>query len=154
MTPPSIEEKGSRVIGVYAAIEANRATLGLFTAGIRYTEMLVAAGQVVDTRTRMINSASRFPLSGNYEELGKMMPEKVAAFGEAAEILTQEWGEWQRSVSRQVNGAMSARPLSLIPDKALYRWVDAITRLWAAPAKALMPIHKSATDNARRLQKS
>ena len=58
---------------------------------IKYAEMMIAAGKVVDQRTRMIRSASQSPLSGNYQELGKMVPEKVAAFGESAEILTRGW---------------------------------------------------------------
>ena len=141
------------MIGVYAAIEANKVTLGFFAATIKYAEMMVAAGKVMDQRTRMIRSASQSPLSGNYQELGRMVPEKVAAFGEAAEILTREWGAWQRSVTTQVTGALTAEPLTLACNKSLYGWVDAVTRLWAAPAKALAPIHKSATGNALRLQK-
>ena len=141
------------MIGVYAAIEANRATWGLFAAAIKYTEMMIAAGKVVDRRTRLIQSASRSPLSGNYHELGKMVPEKVAAFGEAAEILTREWEAWQRSVTAQLTGALTAEPLTLASNQSLYGCVDAVARLWAAPAKALAPIHKSATGNALRLQK-
>jgi hypothetical protein len=141
------------MIGVYVAIEANKAALGFFAAAVQYAEMMVAAGKVVDQRTRMIHSASQSPLTGDYRELGKMVPEKVAAFGEAAEILTREWGVWQRSVTSQVTGALTAEPLTFASSQSLYGWVDAVTRLWAAPAKALAPIHKSATGNARRLQK-
>lgn len=151
--PPLSFSEGSRMIGVYAAIEANKAALGLFAAVIKYAEMMVAAGKVVDRRGQMIRSASHSPLSGNYQELGKMVPEKVAAFGEAAEILTREWGAWQRSVTAQVAGALTAEPLFLASGQSLYGWVDAFTQLLAAPAKALVPIHKSATANALRLQK-
>lgn len=153
MPLPSFRE-GSRMIGIYAAIEANRAALGFFAATIKYAEMMVAAGKVVDQRTRMIRSASQSPLNGNYQELGKMVPEKLAAFGEAAEILTRELGAWQRSVTTQVTGALTAEPMTVASNQTLYGWVDAVTRLWAAPAKALVPIHKSATGNALRLQKS
>lgn len=152
--PPPSSRKGSTMIGVYAATEVNRAALGFFAAALQYAEMMFAAGKVVEQRTRMIHAASRSPLTGNYRELGKMVPEKVAAFGEAADILAREWGAWHTSVTAQVTGGLAPEALSLTGNKSLYNWVDAVTRLWTAPAKALTPIHKAATANAQRLQRT
>ena len=48
--------------------------------GERLGETATASQAVIASRTNTIGAAMRSPLSGDYAELGRMVPEKVAAF--------------------------------------------------------------------------
>ena len=130
----------------YTAMKLNQAWLEALATGLRSTETMLAASSVIGTRTGMIQSAAAAPLRGNYRELSRMVPEKVAAFGAAADILAKEGRQWQEAVTAL---AGSAEP----GVDSWFRTVDAVTALWAAPDAALRPIHRTATANARRLRK-
>jgi hypothetical protein len=132
------------MFGFYAAMKMNEAALDFWTTGLRSAETLVAADAVVRTRSRMIERAARSPLTGNYRELSRMVPEKVAAFGEAGGLLAAEWQAWQKEAAALAGSSGI---------DAAMRWTDAVTRLWAAPGLAMRPVHKQATANARRLSK-
>jgi hypothetical protein len=135
------------MISLYSIIAMNKAALGLFKTNLKCSEMLIAAGSVVDKRSRMINSAIRSPLTADYRELGRMVPEKVSAFGDAAEIMIDAWAKWQRAVTGHAQDVYCGKACSA------YTWVDTVSRACEAPGEAMMPLHKAATDNARRLQK-
>jgi hypothetical protein len=124
----------------------NEAALGLFATGLRSAELMMAADSVIRSRNKMIEAASRAPLSGNYRELSRMVPEKVAAFGAAGDVLAAEWRAWQEEMTALA--AISGPGID-----SVFRWTDAVTRLWAAPGAAMRPIHKTATANARRLRR-
>jgi hypothetical protein len=142
------------MIPLYAALAMNTAALGLVRTGLDWSEMLIAAGNVVDKRSRMINSALRSPLTADYRELGKMVPEKVAAFGDAAEILVGAWAKWQKALTAQAQHLASGDALDCAKTGPDYRLIDAITRVFEAPGEALLPLHRAATENARRLEKA
>jgi hypothetical protein len=134
------------MISFYAALKMNEAALDLFATGLRSAELMLASESVIRSRTKMIEAASRAPFSGNYGELSRMVPEKVAAFGAAGEVLAAEWRAWQDEMAAL---AAAAEP----GIDTVFRWTDAMTRLWAAPGAAMRPIHKTATSNARRLRR-
>jgi hypothetical protein len=140
------------MISLYSLIAMNKAALGIYKTNLRCSEMLLAAGSVVDKRSRMINSAMQFPLAANYQELGRMVPEKVAAFGDAAEIMVDAWAQWQKAFTGQAHAAPKGA-CTFGKASSAYNWIDAVSRLCEAPGEAMMPLHKAATDNARRLRK-
>ena len=140
------------MISLYAVITMNRAALSLLQTNLKCSEMLIAAGSVVDKRSRMINSAIQCPLGADYLELGSIVPEKVAAFGDAAQILVDAWAQWQNAIAGQAQNLPKAAT-SFGETGLAYRWVDAISRAFEAPGEAMMPVHKAATDNARRLER-
>ena len=131
---------------IYTALKVNQAWLDLLGTSLRSAELMLAAGSVVQTRTGMMQQAARSPLTGNYAELGRMVPEKVAAFTAAGSVLEREWKVWQDEVSALAGAGTFGVD-------SLYRWTDAMTALWAAPGAAMRPIHKTATANARRLSR-
>jgi len=137
----------------------------LWTGGIemaktggKFAEMLHASGTVVDSRTRSMAAATRDPLNGDYRELNRMVPEKVAAFSESARAASgdlhalQAEGLAQWQALSQI--ALSGRPPTLADMATLTarsaRIMDRATR---AGGKALAPVHRQATANARRLSK-
>ncbi|PSJ43089.1 hypothetical protein [Allosphingosinicella deserti] len=130
----------------YTALKLNEAALDLFATGLRSAELMLASDAVIRSRGRMMGAAARAPLDGDYRELSRMVPEKVAAFGKAGDVLAAEWQVWQKEV------AVLAATTEPTVDTFM-RWTDAMTRLWAAPGAAMRPIHKTATANARRLGK-
>ncbi|QAY75867.1 hypothetical protein [Sphingosinicella sp. BN140058] len=134
------------MLPIYTAMKLNAAALDLFATGLRSAETMLAADAVIRTRSRMIGDAAAAPHKGDYRELSRMVPEKVAAFGAAGDVLAAEWRIWQQEV-----GALAATAEPTID--TFFRWTDAMTRLWAAPGAALRPVHAAATANARRLGK-
>ena len=142
------------MIPLYAALAVNRAALGFVRTSLDWSEMLIASGRVVDTRSRMINSAVQSPLTADHKELRKMVSEKVAAFGDAAGILVHAWAEWQKAVTSRAQYFASGEASSSDEKGSDFRLVDAFSRLCEAPGEALMPLHRAATENARRLRRT
>ena len=130
----------------YTAMKLGQAWLDMLATGLRTAETMLASGSVIGTRTGMIGRAAANPWRGNYRELSRMVPEKVAAFGAAADILAREGRVWQDAVSALAGSAGPAAD-------GWFRSIDALTGLWAAPGAALRPIHRTATANARRLRR-
>ena len=132
--------------------------LAMARTGGQFAEMLQAAGTVVDSRTRTMAAAGRDPLNGDYRELNRMVPEKVAAFSESARAASgdlqalqgeaiAQWQAWSRI-------AFSGR-LPTPSDVATMtaRSARMLDRAAKAGGKALAPVHAQATANAKRLGK-
>ncbi|HWI85595.1 MAG TPA: hypothetical protein VNT42_04630 [Sphingomonas sp.] len=137
--------------------------LGLWRSGakatqtsIRFTEMMVASSEVVSSRSGSIADAMRDPLNGDYRELGRMVPEKIDAFSSAGASMWKDMGALQASaLAAWSHGASLMLRPSTMADAATM-WThsgDMIGRSMDMGGKAMAPIHRQATANARRLRK-
>lgn len=112
---------------------------------------------VVDRRTRLIAEAMRNPMEGDYAELSLMVPEKVAAFSKAGLAGLQAIGVaqadhfalWQKMLML----AAAGKPMTPADGLSFARQsARASKRAAGAPGRIIAPVHKGATDNAKRLR--
>lgn len=127
-----------------------------FALTVQAAETAAATGAVMTTRLRLLGAAAVNPMRADHAELGRMTPEKVVAFSQAGAALAREWlainrsaGETMLLVSKVM---LSGRPLQPIDALRLAeRGTRHATRAVGASARALGPVHRKATANARRL---
>jgi hypothetical protein len=137
-------------------------------------EMLMAAGEVIGARVALGTVAMLNPAIADHAEFAKMLPEKTEAFAAAGTILTDRSMRAARYVAQAASNELSiaaaacsalvtcadpARALSLQTEYAagwFGRTVALSMRLGAmalqAQGAAMGPVHRTATDNARRLR--
>jgi len=135
-------------------------TLGdaLWRHAVAIGETAAASDAVIRHRTFTIDSAMRDPLGADYAELGKMVPEKLAAFSQSGMAMFDDMMALQSDCFAQWRDltavAMSGRPPS---GKAIgrieRRSARIATKISRAGGRALAPIHATATANQRRLGK-
>jgi hypothetical protein len=137
-----------------------RAGFGMFEAGMKFSEMLLASHSVIGTRVDLMNQAARNPLSGDYAELGRMVPEKMAAFTRSGAALADEWRKVQgdmfdqwREFGRLVSDVPTLGRLDAFGKQTSQRGARTMVRAMEASGRALEPVHKTATANARRLKR-
>ncbi len=134
------------------------AAASVATTGHRVSETLTAAQEVVARRTTMMQS----PLTADYAELGRMIPEKLAAFSSAGAAVASEWWAMQAECLAEAQHAAAIAMRGRAP--SLDEWTSLasrnashalrmIARGAALGASAVAPIHRSATGNARRLRR-
>ncbi len=127
--------------------------------GFQFAETMGASHSVVQSRVRTMADAARSPLTGDYAELGRMVPEKVDAFSKATlsamsdmqAIQSQVMTSWQSmflgGMAGRVPGAKEWGALAT----GNARIVDLVAR---SGGKALAPVHRAATANAKRLSRT
>jgi hypothetical protein len=129
----------------------------------RTSEMLTASQAVITTRTAMMGAGARSPIEGDYAERGRMVPEKVEAFGKADTAIANDcWamhsaimGEAQRIGVMALSGrAPTVSELSALATRDANLALRTFEQASAMGAKGLHPIHASATANARRLKRA
>lgn len=130
--------------------------------GRRMAETATASRDVIASRSATIGEAVASPATADHAELMRMVPEKVAAFSQAGEAMMREAMAMQIDYLRQAQliGAMMMRGrppsaaalIDLTNQSASYalRTLEAGSRLGGAAVK---PIHRTATANARRLDR-
>jgi hypothetical protein len=146
--------------GIEGGISLMRAGFGMFEAGIRFGEMMIASQSVIGARVGMMQAAAQSPLDGDYAELGRMVPEKVAALSRSGAALSEEWRKMQGDMFdqwREWGTLMSAMPsvgrLHAFGERSAARGTRTLVRSMGAGGVALDPVHKAATANARRLKR-
>jgi hypothetical protein len=126
--------------------------------GVKMTEAMTASHEVIDSRVRTMAEAAANPFAGDYAELGRMIPEKVDAFGRAGATAFGDLMAMQAAAManyRQMASlALAGRAPTLAEAEAMW------ARSWGiagqamdSPGRALAPVHKRVTANARRLRK-
>jgi hypothetical protein len=129
----------------------------------RVSETLTASQAVIAERTAMMGAAARSPLDGDYIELGRMVPEKVEAFGKAGTAMASDWWAMQSAFMAEAQhlGTMAmkgraptAAELSRLGTRNAALALRTIERAGAMSAKGLRPIHAGATGNAKRLKRA
>jgi len=139
----------------------------------RSVELAVAAGQVIARRTALGVAALTDPAGVDHAEMARLIPEKAIAFAEAAMICMQRSGEMTQRMTRF---AMAESAAAMSAAGALAGCRDPITAAsvqsrfavglyWRAVSQAIAvgalaaqaygelvaPVHRAATQNARRL---
>lgn len=149
------------MIGMDTGLSLMRAGFGMFEASMKFSEMMIASHSVVGTRVDLMNAAVCSPLDGDYAELGRMVPEKVAAFSRSGAALAEEWRKAQGEVFDQwrewgalISGVPTAGRLKAFNERTTRRGTRAMVRSMGAGGVALEPVHRTATINARRLKRS
>ena len=138
------------------------ASTSMATSGRRVAETLDASRKVIDTRTDMMKAAMTDPLCADHAELGRMVPEKLAAFSTAGSAMMDGWMAWNQALLAEAThiGTMASRGRPPTP----FEWlalasrsaefgVAATERSARVGAAALAPVHAKATANARRLKR-
>ena len=124
--------------------------------GRALNETASASQSVIEHRSRTIDAALRNPLTADYGELGRMMPEKVAAFGKSGEAIVADWVDIQADLLAQTTDVMrlclSGRvPSSAAMERIATRGARIATKMTGAFGHALAPVHDAAMANQRRL---
>jgi hypothetical protein len=125
--------------------------VGLMQTGAKLAETMSAAGTVIESRTKSISN-------GDYAELGRMIPEKVAAFSQAAKATSDDLKAIQKDAAanaRHLAEIAAGRRLPLATDMLLIfsRSSRIISRSMAVGGNALAPVHRRAVANAKRLKR-
>jgi hypothetical protein len=129
----------------------------LIRAGTMWSETLTASHEVVGHRTKTIEDALSDPFGADHAELGRMVSEKGAAFGAAGASLARDYFSIQAELSAQA-AAMGKLMMGQLPTpRAALAMTARAQRLGSAglasSIRAMTPVHKAATANARRLGK-
>ena len=134
-----------------------RSGLAMADAGMKLGETVSASHAVIDSRVRSMADAARDPFNGNYAELGRMVPEKVEAFGKSA---ASGWNDMQAIQSDLFANGMEMMRIATtgrLPSAGeamamTSRSSRIVARAAASGGRALAPVHLAATGNARRLK--
>lgn len=139
---------------------ARMATSGLdmWSTALRAGETMRASGEVIGARTPMIEAAMRNPLAADHAELALMVREKGEAFASSGASLAADMMKLQFDLIAQGNAVAAAMMTGRMPGARASRAFAArsgriATRAMDAGGRALAPVHKTATANAKRLRK-
>jgi hypothetical protein len=138
--------------------DAWKINASLWESGIALGQTALASRSVLEQRGRTIDSALRDPLGADHAELGRMVPEKIAAFGEAGASLLRDWIDLQSDLLAQGRdmatlstsfGVANGVTLGRIAERASRM----VVRASGAGGRALAPVHARVTANERRLNR-
>ena len=119
-------------------------------AGVRTGEAMIAADSVIRSRTDTIAHAMRNPLSADYAELSRLVPEKLGAIGQAATAVSMEAMEiWADALSLYQTMWKTSQAGAADVGQA----TEMMARMASLYGLALDPFHAKVTANARRLEK-
>ena len=129
----------------------------LMRAGTMWGETMNAAHVVVGHRSKTIETALSNPFAADHVELGRMMSEKGTAFGAAGASLARDWFAMQADLGAQTS-ALGKIMFGQLPNpRAAQAMLTRNQRLGSAALassiRALTPLHRTATANAKRLSK-
>jgi hypothetical protein len=133
-------------------------SLRLAQAGWKTGEMMQASADVIGSRCQSMAEASRNPVTGDYAELGRMVPEKLDAFSRAGWAALRNLETMNAAAIANMAQASRIAAAGRFPTAAeMQRLSSRSSRMVAcasaAAGKTLAPVHKRATGNARRLKR-
>ena len=129
----------------------------LMRAGTMWGETVSAASTVVGHRSKTIEDALNDPFGADHAELGRMVSEKGTAFGAAGASLARDYVAMHADITAQA-AALGKLMMGQMPTpRASLAMVSRSQRLGSAALassiRAMTPLHKAATANAKRLGK-
>ncbi|MCY7339459.1 MAG: hypothetical protein LH465_05840 [Sphingomonas bacterium] len=126
-------------------------------AATMMSETLAASQQVVEQRHKTIEVALSDPLRADHAELGRMVSEKSAAFGAAGASLARDWvamqAEWHAQAQAIGQIMMGRMPGPRATGAIVARSQRIGSAALASSIRAIRPVHRTATANAKRLAK-
>lgn len=132
---------------------------GMMQTGIKAAETMSASKSVIESRTQKMADTVRNPLKGDYVELARMIPEKVAAFSLSAKATAEDLRAIHKDMSankRLMEEIASGRRIPMPWDMMAFftRAANVTTRTMAVGGNALAPIHRRAMANQKRLKRA
>ena len=128
----------------------------LWANGVAVQQTAAAADAVIRHRSGTIDAALRNPLAADTAELGRMVPEKMAAFGEAGRIAGAGWFDLHADMLAQSRDLMifaTGKATPATATRIANRGTALALKMSTLGGKALRPVHATATANAKRLAK-
>jgi hypothetical protein len=124
---------------------------------IRAGETMLAANAVIGSRVGTMKAAARNPITADYAELARMIPEKVEAFSRAGASLMKDIESAQAETGAQMRHVTAIITSGKIPTCSdiftlTARWASITQKATGAAGRALVPVHAAATSNANRLR--
>jgi hypothetical protein len=124
---------------------------------VRAGETMVAANVVIGSRVRTMGAAARNPISTDYAELARMIPEKLEAFSRAGASLMRDVESAQAETGAQMRHVTEIMTSGKIPTFSdmftlTARWASITGKATGAAGRALVPVHAAAMSNATRLR--
>ena len=132
------------------------AGLSMMTGWSHLADTLTASNRVIERRTGMMRDAASDPFAADWPEFSRMFSEKFSAFSLAGASWDEDSCTLQRlglaQFSDNLRLAMSGGADMIgYAARSSDRATRSATTAMRAGAKALAPIHKAATANAKRL---
>ncbi len=137
-------------------------------------ELTLAAAEVVFRRMTLGGFAIVNPLGADHDEFARMVPEKTQAFSDAGSVLMDRSARIGQEVTRlfaneMIRAAETATAMLTIPNpasmmvaqaEAALSWAERVATLpraicllaLEAQAAVMAPIHRTATNNLKRLR--
>lgn len=129
----------------------------MIRAGRLMSETLNASQQVVEHRHKTIEDALSDPFHADHAELGRMVSEKSAAFGAAGASLAKDFftmqADWQAQAQAIGQIMMGRMPGPRATGAMIARSQRIGSAALASSIRAITPVHRTATANAKRLAK-
>ena len=139
------------------------ASMAITATGIKMMETSKASSQVISARTDIIAAAVKSPLTGDYTELAKMIPEKVDAFSRAGSSVSNIWWDmsaaWMGQAQQLAGLAMKGRlpnaaEFAALQNRTAAHGLAMMDASVSMGTKSLAPLHSAAMKNAARLRTS
>lgn len=138
------------------------ASFDMAQTAVRASQTMAASQDVIDKRTGLMRAAIADPVHGDYAELGRMVPEKIAAFSSAGNAFVDGWMAWNQSMMAEAQhiGSMALRGRAPTPlewmalaSRSQMFGLTAAERGARVSAATLKPVHAKAVSNAKRLSR-
>jgi len=138
------------------------AAFDLGRTGQNASATIAASQDVIARRTDIVAAAMRSPMTGDYAELARMVPEKVEAFSKGGVAMAGEWWSMQAAFmaeAQHLGGLMmrgrppSVAEFSELSSRTMSYAVHSVERAARFGSLGLSPVHAAATANARRLRR-
>lgn len=129
-----------------------RRVRGAATLPVQLAELAVAAPQVIAHRVTRMAIAGHQPSARDRKEFTGMVAEKQLAFSQALTVLATESVKAQVRLSTEWLKLLT--PGGLTPARAARLARETNASALAVASKAIAPVHRKATANAKRLAKT
>jgi hypothetical protein len=128
----------------------------LAATAVRAGETMLAANAVIGSRVGTMGAAARNPITADYAELARMIPEKLEAFSSAGASLMRDAEAAQAETGAQMRHVTAIMTSGKIPTFSdiftlTARWASITGKATGAAGRALVPVHAAAMSNATRL---
>ena len=133
-------------------------SLSMGRSASQIAEIAEASNRVIGRRSEIIADAMQDPLNGDYDELGKMVPEKLEAFGAAGQAMMKgvaaSQGLMLANMQAMAGMAMGHAPSVSSAMSLAQRNAKAMREAGRTVEQSIAPIHALSTANDRRLAKT
>ncbi len=145
-----------------AVARAIQAGIGLAEVSAKTAEIAMAANTVIGERIALMVKVALDPLTADYTEFSRMLPEKVAAAQQAGVALVDEWwalrrdvGDYMSYVARSMTSAWppTSGDVAELVEKTSFQGTRMAATAIDVVSVVLVPFHECATSNARRLSR-